>query len=153
MCRPARLARRLIETLKRNGFDPSEQHGFIPHITLKYTTGGEPVAVAPRDVSFGTVDVAIGGRRSAFPLRGLVAGELSSLPPAGAWRGAPSWFASSTSMYRSAVYNAVLEYLVRDNTRATAFKAAAGQALLDRLPRCVLCAYRAGGAEEVDAGR
>ncbi len=138
---------RLIDTLQHNGFAPSEQHGFIPHITLKYTSGGDQVAVEPRDINFGMVNVAIAGRRSSFPLRGTPSeGDTRELSVVQLADG----YGAIAAHYRTAVYNAALEYLLRDNARATSYKADVGQALLTAYPDVFYSAYRAGGAEEVE---
>lgn len=134
---------RLIDTLKHNGFEPSEQHGFIPHITLKYTTGGEQVTVVTQDIKFGTVSAAIGGRRSAFPLRGTSAHNLGIVQ-------LQDGFGTTVAHYRMAVYNAVADYLLRDGSSATAPKSAVGQAVLTVFPDVFYAAYRSGGAETVE---
>jgi len=134
---------RLIDTLKHTGFAPSEQHGFIPHITLKYTTGGEQVTVAPRDIKFDSVSAAIGGRRSAFPLRGTSKRDRNIVQ-------LQDGFGATSAHYRMAVYNAVADYLLRDGASATAPKAAVGQAALEAFSDVFYAAYRSGGAEEVE---
>jgi 2'-5' RNA ligase len=135
---------RLIDILKRNGFAPAGEHGFIPHITLKYTTGGEQVTVTPRDINFDMVTAAIAGRRSAFPLRGSNTRELTIANLQNA-------YGAQAAGLRSAVYDAVLEYLISSSPNSRGLKSAVGRSVLETYPDVFYAAYRAGGAEEVDA--
>lgn len=135
---------RLIDVLKRNGFEPGSVHGFIPHITLKYTTGGEQVAITPQGVAFDAVSVAIAGRRSVYPLRGSNTRELTMVQLQG-------HYGAGVRTLRSVVFNAALEYLVRTDPNSRALKSLVGRTILETYPGVFYDAYRAGGAEEVEA--
>jgi 2'-5' RNA ligase len=61
----------LILTLMAAGYHPNFEHGFIPHITLKYIDKNEPLPmqnIEPQQVIFDTVSLVIGSQRFDIPL-------------------------------------------------------------------------------------
>lgn len=72
----------LAEALAAAGLPVSQEHGFLPHITLAYLAPGAPAPDAPgaaRPLAFDAVTVAVGHERSAFALLGLTDAEADEV--------------------------------------------------------------------------
>lgn len=68
------LRSRLGECLEEYGIEPSEIHGYTPHMTLAYIAAGaeSPISAMPTmPIQFGAVSVAVGGKRVDYPLLGM----------------------------------------------------------------------------------
>lgn len=64
----------IAEHLAEYGVEPSQVHGYNPHMTLAYIEAGSdsPVATMPTiPLQFNAISVAVGGRRVDYPLLGL----------------------------------------------------------------------------------
>lgn len=60
----------LFDFIKLSGFDPRQDHGFIPHITLSYLENGEQIPVEiipPYQLQFDSVSVVLAENRYDFP--------------------------------------------------------------------------------------
>lgn len=60
----------VFEFIKIAGFNPREDHGFIPHITLSYLDSNEPIPIEkipPFQLQFDSVSVILGEDRYDFP--------------------------------------------------------------------------------------
>jgi 2'-5' RNA ligase len=68
---------RIVEALEGAGYEPSQEHGFTPHLTLAYDHIEPDVPNLPLD--FGEVCVCLGGERQSFPLDGVAKAEASRL--------------------------------------------------------------------------
>ena len=58
----------LVEKLREAGVSHSQQHGFTPHITLKYAEKGKAPDVPLLELEFRGITFAAGGVRDTFPL-------------------------------------------------------------------------------------
>lgn len=62
---------RLVHALDAHGYQVSDAHGFVPHMTRAYVVRGEPMpggdAIEPVPVMFTEVGIWIGGARCSFP--------------------------------------------------------------------------------------
>lgn len=70
-----RLRTALVDALERRGIRLQSEHGFNPHVTLKYVgmNGRDPVKrVQPVPVRFDRLTLAWGGEKTEFPLKGKV---------------------------------------------------------------------------------
>lgn len=69
------LRNRIVESLKASGVALSENHGFTPHITLKYLEVNEPSPVdrlPPMEISIDVISLVLGEQRAKdFPLGGI----------------------------------------------------------------------------------
>jgi len=64
----------LNECLEEYGIEPSETHGYTPHMTLAYIDAGAPSPIATMPtlpLMFNSVSVAVGGKRVDYPLLGM----------------------------------------------------------------------------------
>jgi 2'-5' RNA ligase len=63
---------RLVEVLALNGYTVASDHGFVPHLTLKYAKEGETVAVdvPALPLVFDRVCLVMGERKKEYPLGG-----------------------------------------------------------------------------------
>jgi hypothetical protein len=60
--------------LEEYGIEPSETHGYTPHMTLAYIEAGAPSPIATMPtlpLQFNAVSVAVGGKRVDYPLLNL----------------------------------------------------------------------------------
>lgn len=66
------LRQQLVESLKAAGIPPVENHGFTPHITLKYSDSPTPpkVELPVKDVKMPALVLAWGDERIQFPFQG-----------------------------------------------------------------------------------
>jgi 2'-5' RNA ligase len=79
----------LISSLASAGVEVNREHGFTPHMTLKYLASDEPNPIErlePIDVSFDSVWLCIGGKRQEFkldPATALDSGIIKTAATAG----------------------------------------------------------------------
>lgn len=62
------------ECLEKYGIEPSETHGYNPHMTLAYIEAGAPSPIAAMPtlpLMFNSISVAVGGKRVDYPLLNL----------------------------------------------------------------------------------
>lgn len=64
----------LSKCMGEHEIEPVKNHGYTPHMTLAYIDAGgaSPVSTMPTTpITFGTISVAVGGKRVDFPLLGM----------------------------------------------------------------------------------
>jgi 2'-5' RNA ligase/cation transport regulator ChaB len=77
---------RLISSLRARGFDPADNHSFVPHVALDYADRTADAPHPAGDLRFDRVSVVAGPRRTDLPLGGgtlpmsVVAGQTESVP-------------------------------------------------------------------------
>lgn len=59
------LASELRDTLRWSNMEADDQHGFLPHMTLKY--GGESTELPPLDLRFDAIYLVAGGEKTRIP--------------------------------------------------------------------------------------
>jgi hypothetical protein len=73
-----RLRERLVESIGWDGLETSDEHGFLPHITLAYVAPGSPwpVDTLPTiPLTFDALTVCVGDRQTVIPFRGFPADD------------------------------------------------------------------------------
>lgn len=71
--RLAQFRQNLVGELGWMGFPANQEHGYTPHITLQYLEAGAPsplTGIAPIEITFDTLTLAIGDRRVEYQLTG-----------------------------------------------------------------------------------
>jgi 2'-5' RNA ligase len=71
--RLAQFRQNLVGELAWMGFPANQEHGYTPHITLQFLAAGDPsplIGIAPIEITFDTLTLAIGDRRIEYQLTG-----------------------------------------------------------------------------------
>jgi 2'-5' RNA ligase len=71
--RLAQFRQNLVGELAWMGFPANQAHGYTPHITLQFLAAGDPsplTGIAPIEITFDTLTLAIGDRRVEYQLTG-----------------------------------------------------------------------------------
>jgi len=71
--RLAQFRQNLVGELAWMGFPANQEHGYTPHITLQFLAAGDPsplTGIAPIEITFDTLTLAIGDRRVEYQLTG-----------------------------------------------------------------------------------
>lgn len=78
----------LDDALDASGIDPEAEHGFIPHLTLKYDTAPSLLDVPSTDLTFPSIWLVVGADKQEFPCgSAMTASAIGAAPeqPPSSW--------------------------------------------------------------------